>query len=291
MSGNFVPTNAQPVVPVVNTPEAHVIANAAVDPSIASQGWFETYQSDGAAVINYWAIRNVAGQLEYWHGDGATGAAAKAAATRWGYFDPALGKIVAPIISVNQLQADTIPFTSSDDLPYLGPSIVPVDCTTGFITINLPAASSCKGSIFVFTKTDFTANAFQCFPNGGDTVNSIGAASVVYGHGSSLILVSDGISNWLQLGPVWSNDITMDGFPTKTGFTSIDDGDNSVAVTFGTPYPDADYQVVAWYANNLQNTVLTVLQTNKVNDHFIITAAANMVGATNIGWTARWYYD
>lgn len=73
--------------------------------------------------------------------------------------------------------------------------VVQGDSTAGDIVVNLPTATQApSGQVLV--KNVGTANLVNITPTGGDTVE--GAALLALAPGESAVLISDGVSNWMQ---------------------------------------------------------------------------------------------
>jgi hypothetical protein len=77
----------------------------------------------------------------------------------------------------------------------LNDAFVPVNATSGAITVTLPKVAECKGKMIVIKKTDASANAVTVDGNGSETIDgaTTNALSSQY---DSVSLMSDG-TQWL----------------------------------------------------------------------------------------------
>jgi hypothetical protein len=75
-------------------------------------------------------------------------------------------------------------------------TIVWGDSTAGDFPVNLPSAAANGAGMQIWVKNTGSANLVNITPTGGDTVE--GAALLALAPGESAMLVSDGVSNWMQ---------------------------------------------------------------------------------------------
>ena len=74
---------------------------------------------------------------------------------------------------------------------------VPFDSTAGAIVVNLPAAASSTGTVFMIRKTNASANAVTIEPNGAETID--GAANVAVANQTCKWVICDG-AEWRVIG-------------------------------------------------------------------------------------------
>ena len=85
------------------------------------------------------------------------------------------------------------PLTSTDN-------VILASASSAAFTLSLPAASASAGQAYVLQKTDSSAHAVTVAPNGSDTIAGVAANSVLASQYDLLILVADGVSNWIVAG-------------------------------------------------------------------------------------------
>lgn len=95
-------------------------------------------------------------------------------------------------LNVSQLKTSAYTVDSTDQLVRLDP-------TAGGFVVTLPLASSTKAGFVLHLKNDSdSTNAIAITPAMGDTVDAISTATMNLAR-QSLVLVSDGIDNWMVI--------------------------------------------------------------------------------------------
>jgi hypothetical protein len=89
----------------------------------------------------------------------------------------------------------TVPVTSNYTVSR-SDSFIPVNATSGSVTITLPAAKETKGKRYTVKKVDSSTNSVIVDPTGSDTIDDATTATLNIQY-ESICIMSDGSEYWI----------------------------------------------------------------------------------------------
>jgi hypothetical protein len=153
---------------------------------------------------------------------------------------------------------------------------IPVDTTSGNLTVNLPAVSGLAGTTYVIYKTDSSANTVTINPDSTETIN--GVSTLILKQRYQHIIVECTGSEWIALrGIRYNDDTTSDTISFPSAVVKFGWGQLITADSVGT----ADYVI---YGGNLSGVSrLFGFPDLSGNDKFVAEAATQTLTNKTIG--------